>query len=60
MVSDEFEGMNIADRHKLIFKLLDEEFKMGLHALTLSLKTTKEFEKSPNKPFCNLIENIII
>ncbi|KAL1916549.1 uncharacterized protein VTP21DRAFT_5740 [Calcarisporiella thermophila] len=46
VVSDAFEGKNMMQRHRMIYGLLDEEFKGGLHALSLKTKTTKELANS--------------
>jgi stress-induced morphogen len=41
IVSDRFEGKSLVQSHQIIYKLLDEELKTGLHALVLNTKTTK-------------------
>lgn len=47
MASDKFDGLNLPKRHRLIYGLLDEEFKeKGLHALQMKLKTIAEFNKN--------------
>lgn len=45
IVTDTFEGKSMIDRHREINTLLEDEFKNGLHALSLVTKTVKEFEK---------------
>lgn len=46
VVSDEFKGKSLMQRHRLIYGLLDDELKnQGLHALTLKTKTQTELEK---------------
>jgi BolA-like protein 1 len=45
IVSDIFEGKTLIQRHRLVQDLLKDEFSSGLHALSLKLKTTKEFSK---------------
>lgn len=46
IVLSEFEGMNLPKRHRLVYGLLDDEFKnMGLHALQLKTKTPEEWQK---------------
>ncbi|ODQ77157.1 hypothetical protein BABINDRAFT_163669 [Babjeviella inositovora NRRL Y-12698] len=46
IVTDVFEGMNMPNRHRAIYSLLDEEFKeKGLHALQMKTKTPEEFNK---------------
>ncbi|CAG8454878.1 15991_t:CDS:2 [Acaulospora morrowiae] len=42
VVSENFEGKSLLQRHQIIYKLLDEELKAGLHALSIKAKTPKE------------------
>ena len=42
VTSDKFRGMTKVQRHQLIYKLLDSEFKAGLHALSIVAKTPDE------------------
>tara|TARA_B100000401_G_scaffold399134_1_gene310147 strand:- start:344 stop:565 length:222 start_codon:yes stop_codon:yes gene_type:complete len=43
IVSNEFEGLNTLQRHKLILSVLKEQFQTGeLHALSLITKTPSE------------------
>ena len=50
IVSDEFIGKSMPSRHRIIYLLLDDEFKnMGLHALTMKTKTIEENNKQANK-----------
>ncbi len=43
IVSDEFTGMSIIQRHKIIYGLLDNYIKTGeIHALTIKAKTSSE------------------
>lgn len=42
MVSAAFEGLNRVARQRLVYQALREEFDMGLHALSLDLKTPAE------------------
>ncbi|CDK27857.1 unnamed protein product [Kuraishia capsulata CBS 1993] len=47
IVSDEFEGKNLPARHRLVYKLLEEELnEKGVHALQLKTKTPREWEKA--------------
>ncbi|OAD65630.1 hypothetical protein PHYBLDRAFT_120045, partial [Phycomyces blakesleeanus NRRL 1555(-)] len=46
VVSEEFAGKSMMQRHRMIYKLLGEEFGQGLHALSLKTKTMAELEKS--------------
>jgi acid stress-induced BolA-like protein IbaG/YrbA len=46
IVSDEFEGKKIIQRHKIIYALLDTYIKTGeIHALTIKAHTTSESKK---------------
>ena len=45
VVSEKFDGVPLVKRHQLVYSLLDEEFKAGLHALNITAKTPKEIEK---------------
>lgn len=46
IISDKFIGLNMPSRHRLIYKLLDDEFKnKGLHALQMKTKTNDEVNK---------------
>ena len=38
VISRRFDGMKTLERHRLVHELLAEEFRTGLHALSLSLK----------------------
>ncbi|GAX75365.1 hypothetical protein CEUSTIGMA_g2809.t1 [Chlamydomonas eustigma] len=42
IVSNTFETMPMLKRHQLVYGLLDEELKSGVHALTMSTKTPEE------------------
>ena len=44
VISEAFQALSKLDRHRLINKLLAEEFKTGLHALSLHLHTPTEWE----------------
>lgn len=47
VVSDAFIGKNMPARHRLIYKLLDDELQnKGLHALQMVTKTVAEAQKS--------------
>ncbi|CAI5509735.1 unnamed protein product [Closterium sp. Naga37s-1] len=45
VVSSAFEGVPTIRRHRLIYGLLEEEFKQGLHALSLVTRTPAEEER---------------
>jgi BolA protein len=42
LVSTAFEGLSRVERQRLVYQALREEFDMGLHALSLDLKTPSE------------------
>ncbi len=42
MVSEAFTGMSRVERSRAVHEALDEEFRSGLHALSLKLKTPAE------------------
>ena len=43
IVSNEFEGLNTLQRHKLVLNVLKEQFQNGeLHALSLNTKSPSE------------------
>ncbi len=44
IVSEQFTSLTLVARHRLLNKLLNEEFKQGLHALSLHLFTPREWE----------------
>ncbi|KAG6549487.1 hypothetical protein Mapa_009023 [Marchantia paleacea] len=45
VVSDKFAGTSLIKRHRLVYELLDEEIKNGVHALSLVTKTPTEIGK---------------
>jgi len=50
IVSDEFIGKSMPSRHRIVYQILDDEFKTkGLHALTMKTKTVEESNKQANK-----------
>jgi BolA protein len=44
VVSRAFEGKTLVGRHRLIYTLLDDEIRGGLHALTITSRTPAEWE----------------
>lgn len=47
IVSPEFAGKNQPARHRMVYKLLDEEIKeKGLHAIQLKTKTPEEWDQN--------------
>lgn len=55
IVSDDFKGMTLIARHRLVNKVLEEELKGGIHALALHTMTMEEWFKKgkvPESPQC--------
>ena len=55
LVSDDFIGLSLVQRHRLIYQLLGQEMRDGVHALALHLYTGEERQKvttSPDSPLC--------
>lgn len=46
LVSSSFEGISRIARHKLVKQILSQEFRQGLHALSLSLYSPTEWQKN--------------
>jgi BolA protein len=42
VISNEFEGKRLVQRHQMMYRLLDDEIKAGVHALSMDTKTPKE------------------
>jgi BolA protein len=51
IVSDQFEGLSRVERQRKIYSLLDNEFKNGLHALTIRALTPEEWQSLPTDSF---------
>ncbi len=51
VVAHDFQGLSRVDRQRLIHGLLDQEFKVGLHALTIRAMTPEEWEKQKPNSF---------
>lgn len=50
IVSESFVGKNMPTRHRLVYKLLDDELKNdGVHALLMKTRTPEEYEKRLNQ-----------
>lgn len=56
IVSEKFENVKLIERHRSINNVLQEEFKKGLHALSIQSKTPQQWEESgkivPKSPPC--------
>lgn len=48
IVSDEFSGKSKIDRQRMVYKILEQEMKSQIHALTLKTLTAEEAEKRQN------------
>ncbi|PVF98561.1 bola-like protein [Serendipita vermifera] len=46
IVSKAFEGKRTIQRHRLIYAVLDDELKNGVHALQLTTRTPSELKKN--------------
>jgi BolA-like protein 1 len=42
VVSREFDGKRLVARHQMMYRLLDDEIKAGVHALSMDTKTPEE------------------
>lgn len=49
VVAKVFEGLSRVERQQKVYALVDQEFKDGLHALSLRLKSPEEVENSKNE-----------
>ena len=45
IVSKDFESMNLVERHRLIYNILDSMIKKEIHAISIKAKTPKEAAK---------------
>lgn len=46
IISDDFKGLNLPSRHRMIYKLLDKDMKnFDIHAVQLSTKTIEESKR---------------
>ncbi|XP_025199744.1 putative bolA-like protein K11H12.1 [Melanaphis sacchari] len=54
IVSDEFEGMPLIKRHRLVNTELTDELKSGVHALSIVAKSPNQWKDEPVKssPSC--------
>ncbi|XP_042455494.1 protein BOLA1, chloroplastic [Zingiber officinale] len=42
IVSPKFDGQNLVKRHRMVYELLGDELKSGLHAISIVAKTPQE------------------
>lgn len=47
MVSEQFEGMALIQRHRLVNTILEAELKNDIHALSIQAKTPLQWEQNP-------------
>jgi len=56
IVSPQFNGLRLLNRHQMINEIVSEEFKSGMHALSIHAYTDEEWQKrqqqSPRSPAC--------
>ena len=56
VVSPSFEGRNLVARHREVYRLLDEELRMGVHALALHTYSEADWREAdanaPDSPRC--------
>jgi len=56
LVSDDFAGKRLVQRHQLIYGLLSDEMQNPIHALAMHLYTTEEWQlkngQAPESPRC--------
>ena len=46
IVSDAFEGKALVERHRMVYGVLGDEMRSGIHALAITSRTTAEWEKT--------------
>ncbi|MEC7918479.1 MAG: BolA family protein, partial [Candidatus Neomarinimicrobiota bacterium] len=46
LISSDFEGMSLIERHQLVYKTLDEYMHGEIHALTMKTYTPEEHQKT--------------
>lgn len=45
VVSNQFEGKTLVKRHQLVYEILKEHIRQGIHALAIKAYTPEEFKK---------------
>jgi stress-induced morphogen len=45
VVSDAFQGKSLIERHRLVYQVLDEEMRGGVHALAITSRTPDEWAR---------------
>jgi stress-induced morphogen len=48
VVSEQFQGLSRIARHQLVYRILGDELRAGLHALSLTCRTMVEWEQNPD------------
>ena len=46
LVSPDFEGMSLIERHQLVYKAVDEYMHVEIHALTMKTLTPQEYKNT--------------
>ncbi|KAH7929886.1 bola-like protein [Leucogyrophana mollusca] len=46
VISDAFKGKNTVQRHRMVYAALSDELSQGLHALSLSTRTSDEVQRA--------------
>ena len=46
IVSGAFEGKSLVERHRIVYALLDDEMRGGVHALTITSRTPAEWDQN--------------
>lgn len=52
LVSREFEGMSLVQRHRRINSILAEELRNGVHALSIDARAPEQSDSLPKSPTC--------
>ncbi len=45
IVSDQFKGQSILERHRMVYEVLKQKFKSQIHALAIKAMTPQEFHR---------------
>lgn len=46
VISDHFQGLPLLDRNRLVFRILEDEMKGEIHALSVKAATPEEWKRS--------------
>ncbi|KAL0927214.1 hypothetical protein M5K25_001376 [Dendrobium thyrsiflorum] len=53
VISPKFDGQNLLKRHRMVYDLLADELKTGLHAISIVAKTPQEFDSMKKNDSCS-------